>query len=71
LRVTLKDGSVIETNQPHLRGGAKEPLSDADIAAKFAANVRFGGGSEAMAAQLLAAVSSIADGGRVHLKMTP
>jgi 2-methylcitrate dehydratase PrpD len=71
LRVTLKDGSVIETEQPHLRGGAKEPLSDADIAAKFAANVHFGGGSEAMAAQLLEAVSSIADGGRVHLKMTP
>ncbi len=63
MHVTLDDGSVIEVDKPHMRGGAKEPLSEADIAAKFAANVRFGGASDADAARLLAAVQNIADGG--------
>ena len=27
IRATLRDGSVIEERQPHMRGGAHEPLS--------------------------------------------
>jgi 2-methylcitrate dehydratase PrpD len=43
LRATLRDGQVIEERQPHLRGGAHEPLSRADIEDKFARNARHGG----------------------------
>jgi 2-methylcitrate dehydratase PrpD len=43
LRATLRDGSVVEERQPHLRGGAHEKLSDAAIEAKFFANAAFGG----------------------------
>jgi 2-methylcitrate dehydratase PrpD len=70
LRVTLEDGSVIEVEKPHLRGGSNEPLTEGEIAAKFADNVRFGGGSSTMAAQLFEAVSIIAAGGPVNLGTT-
>jgi 2-methylcitrate dehydratase PrpD len=43
LRATLSDGRVIEERQPHFRGGAQEPLSAAEIAAKYAANAAYGG----------------------------
>jgi 2-methylcitrate dehydratase PrpD len=43
LRAVLADGSVVEERQPHLRGGAQEPLSRAAIEAKFLANADFGG----------------------------
>ena len=45
LRATLADGSVIEERQPHFRGGANEPLTAAEIGAKYAANAAFGGWS--------------------------
>ena len=35
---TLRDGSVIEERQPHMRGGAHEPLSRKDIEDKFLLN---------------------------------
>jgi 2-methylcitrate dehydratase PrpD len=43
MRVTLKDGSVIEERQPHLRGGAKEPLTRQDVIDKYALNAAHGG----------------------------
>ena len=43
LRATLADGSVVEEHQPHLRGGVQEPLSRAEIEAKFLANAAHGG----------------------------
>src|SRR6267143_4263739 len=43
LRATMKDGSVIEERQPHMRGGAQEPLTRQDVADKFALNARHGG----------------------------
>jgi 2-methylcitrate dehydratase PrpD len=46
IRAVLADGSVIEERQPHLRGGAQEPLSRADIEAKFILNARHGGWSK-------------------------
>ena len=49
IRVTLRDGSVIEERQPHMRGGAHEPLSRADIEDKFMLNARHGGYDEARA----------------------
>ena len=43
LRVTLKDGSVMETRQGYFKGGADHPLSDADLQTKFFANCLHGG----------------------------
>jgi 2-methylcitrate dehydratase PrpD len=43
IRVTTRDGGVIEERQPHLRGGAQEPLTRQDIADKFALNAEHGG----------------------------
>jgi 2-methylcitrate dehydratase PrpD len=43
IRATMKDGSVIEQRQPHLRGGAKEPLTRRDVTDKFALNAAHGG----------------------------
>src|ERR1700736_1562665 len=43
LRATMKDGSVIEERQPHLRGGAQEPLTRRDVTDKFLLNARHGG----------------------------
>ncbi len=43
LRAVLRDGSVHEIRQPHLRGGSREPFSEADLVRKFRDNVAFGG----------------------------
>jgi 2-methylcitrate dehydratase PrpD len=43
IRATMKDGSVIEERQPHLRGGAQEPLTRQDVMDKFVLNARHGG----------------------------
>jgi len=38
VKVILEDGSVLEENQPHPRGGLEEPLPPGEIEAKFRAN---------------------------------
>jgi 2-methylcitrate dehydratase PrpD len=43
IRATLNDGSVIEERQPHLRGGAQEPLTRQDVTDKFVLNAVHGG----------------------------
>lgn len=48
LRATLVDGSVVETRQPHMRGGAREPLSAAELQEKFADNLRYGGWNDTL-----------------------
>lgn len=57
IRATLNDGSVIEERQPHMRGGAHEPLTRADIEDKFMLNAQHGGydSSRAKAALNIAA----------------
>ena len=42
VRITMKDGRVVEERQPHLRGGQREPLTRADIEEKFRANCEHG-----------------------------
>jgi 2-methylcitrate dehydratase PrpD len=59
LRATLADGRVIEERQPHFRGGAHEPLSGAEIAAKYAANTAFGGWSTAQTDAARTALSAL------------
>jgi 2-methylcitrate dehydratase PrpD len=62
IRAALADGRVIEERQPHMRGGAHEPLTRADIEAKFALNARHGGWDEARAAKALALLRTLYDG---------
>jgi len=62
IRAALRDGSVVEERQPHMRGGAQEPLSRADIEEKFMLNVRHGGWSEARAAAALKLIAGLFDG---------
>jgi 2-methylcitrate dehydratase PrpD len=62
IRAVLNDGRVIEERQPHLRGGAHEPLTRADIEDKFALNARNGGWSEARIGQALTLLRKLYDG---------
>jgi 2-methylcitrate dehydratase PrpD len=67
LRALLADGTERELHQPHMRGGAKEPLSDRELNAKFAANLAFGGFDAMQAGALREALVAIADGGPIDL----
>ena len=62
IRMTLKDGTVIEERQPHIRGGAHEPLSREEIEEKFRRNAEFGGWDKARADEFLARVPKFFDG---------
>ncbi len=67
IRATLKDGRVIEVRQPHMRGGAHQPLDDAEIVAKYRANCAFGGWAPRRAEALLRALERLALGGSLDL----
>lgn len=67
IRATLTDGSVVEERQSHFRGGAKEPLTRADIEDKFRLNCRHGGWSEEKCAKALQ-ISQNLYGKRFELK---
>src|SRR4051794_32964147 len=60
IRATLNDGSVIEERQPHLRGGAQQPLTRQDVIDKFALNVEHGGWAKGAGG---AALEMVAGGG--------
>jgi 2-methylcitrate dehydratase PrpD len=62
IRVSMKDGSVVEERQPYMRGGAHEPLSRKDIEDKFMLNARHGGYDEARAASALKTVQHLLHG---------
>ncbi len=62
IRVTLRDGSVVEERQPHMRGGAHEPLTRADIEAKFILNARHGGYDAARAQAALKVAANVFEG---------
>jgi 2-methylcitrate dehydratase PrpD len=40
VKITLEDGTVLEENQPHPRGGLEDPLPPEEIEEKFRANAR-------------------------------
>jgi 2-methylcitrate dehydratase PrpD len=61
IRASLRDGSVVEEHQPHMRGGAQEPLTRADIEEKFLLNARHGGWSEHRAAAALEMIAGLFD----------
>jgi 2-methylcitrate dehydratase PrpD len=62
IRAVLSDGRLIEERQPHFRGGAREPLTRADIEDKFKLNLRHGGWDAKRAAAALERLTKIYDG---------
>ncbi|MEO1328763.1 MAG: MmgE/PrpD family protein [Pseudomonadota bacterium] len=54
LRIRLSDGRTLEAKQPHMRGGRREPLDDAELERKFRANAAFGGWPTSQADAFLA-----------------
>jgi 2-methylcitrate dehydratase PrpD len=52
VRATLKNGSIREAHQPHLRGGVREPVERSELETKFRANIAFAGWSDANADRL-------------------
>lgn len=67
IRATMKDRSVVEERQPHLRGGAHEPLTRQDITDKFALNVQHGGWTKAQSDATLRSLAKLYTG-RIDLK---
>lgn len=67
IKATLTDGSVRETRQPHMRGGAHEPLSAADLLQKFHDNAAFGGWARERSDKVAAVLDGIVAGGGVDL----
>jgi 2-methylcitrate dehydratase PrpD len=61
IRMTLKDGRVVEERQGHIRGGAQEPLTRNEIEDKFRRNAIFGGWSNERAEAFLGAVPRFFD----------
>jgi 2-methylcitrate dehydratase PrpD len=62
LRATLRDGRIREHRQPHMRGGAREPLTDRELHQKFVDNACHGGYDRAAAEALLTETAAIIDG---------
>jgi 2-methylcitrate dehydratase PrpD len=67
VRVSMKDGSVVEERQAHLRGGAHEPLSRADVEDKFRHNCTYGGWSAEQADRFLAWAKGAFDAAAISL----
>jgi 2-methylcitrate dehydratase PrpD len=67
LRARLADGRTIEERQPHMRGGASEPLTRAEIEEKFKGNALIGGWTEARIASVLAMVPKLWSAPRIDL----
>ena len=59
---TMKDGSVIEERQPHMRGGAQEPLTRQDVTDKFVLNAEHGGWTKAQGDATLKLLATLYNG---------
>jgi 2-methylcitrate dehydratase PrpD len=68
VKVTLRNGTTVEERQPHIRGGAHEPLPRAEIEDKFDRNAAFGGWSPGQRRTFLAFARGAFDGGPIDLK---
>jgi len=62
IRATLKDGSVVEERQPHMRGGAQEPLTRQDVTDKFALNAEHGGWGKSQSDATLKLLATLYNG---------
>jgi 2-methylcitrate dehydratase PrpD len=54
IRVVLASGERVALDQPHMRGGVREPLSEEELVAKFRANTAHGGWPQEKGEALLA-----------------
>jgi 2-methylcitrate dehydratase PrpD len=61
IRATLRDGTVVEERQPHMRGGAHEPLTRTDIEEKFLLNAQYGGWGKERAVAVLKRLGTFFD----------
>ena len=61
IRATLHNGTIHELRQPHMRGGARDPLPQHELETKFAENCAFGGWTPSQATKLAATISEIFD----------
>jgi 2-methylcitrate dehydratase PrpD len=62
IRAVMRDGRVVEERQPHIRGGAHEPLTRSDIEQKFALCAQHGGWDDARIKATLALAGKLFDG---------
>jgi 2-methylcitrate dehydratase PrpD len=69
VRVTLRNGEVREARQGHFRGGVLEPLSPADLEAKFRANCVVGGWTPEQAGTALTALRAAPSAKNVDLTL--
>ncbi|MCD6040895.1 MAG: MmgE/PrpD family protein [Burkholderiales bacterium] len=67
VRVKLKNGTVLEERQAHIRGGRHEPLSRADVEEKFRGNCAYGGWSAEQAGRFLAWARKAFDAPEIRL----
>jgi 2-methylcitrate dehydratase PrpD len=67
VKATLRGGRVMEARQDHFRGGVDDPLSAADLQAKYRANCTYGGWSAAQADAALQALRSLPDAAHIDL----
>src|ERR1700742_3207355 len=63
IKAVIKDGSVIEERQPHLRGGAQEPLTRQDVTDKFLLNAEHGGWDKTQSDATLKLLTGLYQGG--------
>ena len=63
IRMVLNDGRVMEERQPHMRGGAREPLTRGDIEEKFTLCCRHGGWDSARIEAALGLARRLFDSG--------
>ena len=61
VRLTLRDGRVIEERQPFIRGGVSAPLSAEELETKFHGNTAYAGWTHARSDRLLAATRTVFD----------
>ena len=62
IRAKLRDGGVVEERQPHLRGGAQEPLTRQDVTDKFRLNAAHGGWRTSQSYAALEFISGLYNG---------
>jgi 2-methylcitrate dehydratase PrpD len=68
LRVTLRNGEVLEARQGHFRGGVEEPLSFADLVKKFRANCIYGGLNDSQADRMLSVLTGMLISSKIELQ---
>jgi 2-methylcitrate dehydratase PrpD len=67
IKAALRGGKVMEARQDHFRGGVDEPLSPADLEAKYRANCVYGGWSPEQAEAALVALRGLGKSNVVDL----